>query len=212
MEEEGLPNAGLWDQRAALQWTHDNIHLLGGDPNTVTAMGESAGAGSIFHHLVAEGGTLDPLFERAIMLSPAFEPFWDRKGTLQSVFEDYAALAGCEGQGLACLRNADSTTLISANTALNGAATPGTFVVGPAADGDFIRQSPQLEYASGNFYKGLDGAVVSHCADEPDLFVNGDIKTDEDFSRFLMKIFPNVSLTVNFRASPEGDLLLVYPH
>ena len=54
MENQGLPNAGLWDQRAALQWTKDNIHLLGGDPTQVTAMGESAGAGSIMHHLVAE--------------------------------------------------------------------------------------------------------------------------------------------------------------
>lgn len=71
MENEGLPNAGLHDQRAAFQWVRDYISLLGGAPTKVTAMGESAGEGSIQHHLVAEGGKLDPLSSRAIMQSPA---------------------------------------------------------------------------------------------------------------------------------------------
>ncbi len=69
MESEGLPNAGLWDQRAALQWIQDYIHLLGGDPTQVTAMGESAGAGSILHHLVARE---TPLFSKAILQSRAY--------------------------------------------------------------------------------------------------------------------------------------------
>jgi len=36
----------------------------------VTAMGESAGAGSIMHHLGSQGGQLKPLFTKAIMQSP----------------------------------------------------------------------------------------------------------------------------------------------
>jgi carboxylesterase type B len=197
MENQGLPNAGLWDQRAALQWTKDNIHLLGGDPTQVTAMGESAGAGSIMHHLVAEGGTLDPMFKRAIMQSAAFQPMWDRKGQLEDVFQTFANLSGCAGQGVSCLRAASSSTLLAANTALNTEAITGSFIVGPAPDGSFIRQLPSLEFASGNYYKGVDALISSHTSDEATLFVDGHVATDAEFHTFLSEIFPAVSITVS---------------
>jgi carboxylesterase type B len=145
MENEGLPNAGLWDQRAALQWTQDNIALLGGDPTQVTVIGESAGAGSILHHIVARRGTIQLLFKRAIMQSVASQPMWDCEGGLEDVYKQFEIFAGCTGQGIACLRSADTLTLLSANTALNNAAMDGAFNVGPAPDGAFIRQLPALE-------------------------------------------------------------------
>lgn len=149
MEKEGLPNAGLYDQRAALQWIQDYIYLLGGDKTKVSAWGESAGAGSILHHLVAFGGTQDPLFSKAVLQSAAFQALFDRKGMLENTFQNFTALAGCAGQGVACLRAASTETLNKANTALNTQTTPGTFAVGPSADGNLIRQLPALEFASG---------------------------------------------------------------
>ncbi|XP_063416772.1 cholinesterase-like [Mytilus trossulus] len=37
-------NFGLWDQKIAIQWVHDNFEALGGNSNSVTIFGESAGA------------------------------------------------------------------------------------------------------------------------------------------------------------------------
>jgi carboxylesterase type B len=72
-----VANAGLYDQRAVFQWIQTNIHLVNGDPSNVSAWGESAGSGSILHHLIAKSGTLDPLFHRAVLMSPGFVPQWD---------------------------------------------------------------------------------------------------------------------------------------
>lgn len=51
MEKEGQPNAGLWDQRAVHEWIQTYADLFGGDAKEVSVWGESAGAGSIMHHL-----------------------------------------------------------------------------------------------------------------------------------------------------------------
>ncbi|KAJ6783044.1 hypothetical protein PWT90_01866 [Aphanocladium album] len=40
-------NAGLRDQRAAVEWLHDNIQAFGGDPNKITIAGQSSGGVSV---------------------------------------------------------------------------------------------------------------------------------------------------------------------
>jgi para-nitrobenzyl esterase len=65
---DGAPdNRALLDQLAALAWVHDNIASFGGDPDSVTAFGQSAGAGSIAALLAMPAAA--GAFRRAILQS-----------------------------------------------------------------------------------------------------------------------------------------------
>lgn len=45
-------NNGMKDQVAALKWIQQNIVLFGGNPNSITITGLSAGASSVHYHLI----------------------------------------------------------------------------------------------------------------------------------------------------------------
>lgn len=66
LKSDGTANAGLLDQRAALEWLRSNIHYFGGDPSRITIMGQSAGGGSITMQMIMYGGAEEPPFHAAI--------------------------------------------------------------------------------------------------------------------------------------------------
>lgn len=197
IEEEAVANVGLWDQRAAFQWVRDHIAKLGGNPQQVTAMGHSEGAASIMFHLTAQSGTLDPLFHRAIILSPYHTPMWDRNGRVEERFRRFATLAGCEGQGLNCLREVESSILQEANRALLLEEPNGVFPVGPTPDGDYIRQLPAVELAYGNVWP-IESLILSHVASETANFFNPELEKDGGFDEFLQGLLPDYMVNGTF--------------
>src|SRR5438552_1973690 len=89
MEKNGDPNAGLLDQQAMLRFVRDRISTIGGNPKQVSVWGESAGASSIMHHLVMPQNIQQPLFRRAVLMSPAYQWLWDREGDMNHTFTQF---------------------------------------------------------------------------------------------------------------------------
>ncbi|KAH7014278.1 Alpha/Beta hydrolase protein [Microdochium trichocladiopsis] len=84
----GVGNFALTDQQLAVQWVTRYISHVGGDPGNVTLMGQSAGAASVGHLMLARGAEGDeaPGFQRAVLLSGAVDTIenwplemWEKK-------------------------------------------------------------------------------------------------------------------------------------
>ncbi|KAJ7149175.1 Alpha/Beta hydrolase protein [Mycena crocata] len=148
VKKGGALNAGLLDQDFALRWVNKHISKFGGDASKVTIWGESAGAGSVLQHVVANGGKTKPPLFRAAMTSSVFLPpqynYNDRIPELlySKVVEQTNCTAAADS--LSCLRATDFDVLQTINLALNNAAFYGTSTFYPVVDGEFIRERPSV--------------------------------------------------------------------
>ncbi|KAK7414164.1 hypothetical protein QQX98_006950 [Neonectria punicea] len=200
MQTNGLPNAGLYDQNLLLRWVQKYIGKVHGDNNAVSAWGESAGGGSILHHLIRENGEKDPLFTRYVTQSPAFEWAWDNSvgGQLDQVYQSFSTSLGCHAPyDIECIRNPSLTieTLALANVKLfNSVRQTGLFPIGPSVDNAWIKTIPTLAFSQGNFWPGIKSAIVSHCANDAQRFTPLSVIDNTTFYEFLTKFLPGESL------------------
>ncbi|KAJ6524284.1 Alpha/Beta hydrolase protein [Mycena vulgaris] len=205
VKKNGALNAGLLDQDFALRWVNKHISKFGGDPTKVTIWGESAGAGSVLQHVVANNGKTHPQLFRAAITSSAFLPsqynYNDRIPEL--LFSEVVAQTNCTAAAdlMACLRAADVSALENANININGAAFFGSWMFVPVVDGEFITQRPTLSLAQGRVNGKALLAVTN--AFEGTLFVNQSTGATANATQYSLDLFPNFG---SAQADKVGEL------
>ena len=164
-------NLGVWDSLAAMEWTKKFIERFGGDPDNITAIGQSAGAAIIAWLLVAKDGKLELPFTSAWIASPTLAP----RGNLERhrpLWDETLNYTRCAD--LKCLRGLSEQELIALNKHMlielvpgpgGGSLGPGVGYT-PTVDGELLSDLHANLLADGKINKGLRQLVVSNTAAE----------------------------------------------
>ena len=166
-------NLGFWDQRLALQWTHENIGYFGGDASNITIGGYSAGSHSVFHQLSYDLGLPDKkaVVKRALMLSngPGMQPksldeAQNQFDELISVLDMDTSLSSIEK--LSRLRSLAPQTLVEATCRMKFH----QFRSVTATEGSFVRHNLLEELSNGVYAERLKRRnvklIIGECSDE----------------------------------------------
>lgn len=179
----GQTNLALRDMRKGLAWISENIEAFGGDKDSVTIWGESAGSFAVGQLLMTYGGRTDNLFHRSIQESGSAATAWyNGSDWYQPIYDNIVNKANCtdEVDTLDCLRTVPYETLLPLLAAPSQG--PGWY---PTVDGDVIPNYPTELLHSGRFahIPHLYGTNSDEGTDNAP--AGGVINTDKEIYDFL---------------------------
>lgn len=177
-------NVGMLDQVAALKWIRDNIEAFGGDPNSVTIFGESAGGISVLTLITMPAAK--GLFHRVISQSA---PILDPTPTIRSTENLFHEL-GIRVGDIDSLRKISANKLIDAqNKSIAKAEKRGDSELmhfRPSIDGNILPIHP-LEALKKGVGKSID-LIIGHNLEEAKLFTVFDPRMSKLNQQGLEKI------------------------
>ncbi|OCK94390.1 alpha/beta-hydrolase [Cenococcum geophilum 1.58] len=207
VKADGIWNAGLLDQRAALHWVQRHIHQFGGDPSKVTTIGGSAGGGSVSMQMMLHGGVEKPPFRAAIAAEyPWWTPIYN-DSWLAAQYSGFADAANCSS--VYCLRNLSvrdlqRATVTSYQTAYSARQYAyGTFYWGPAVDGHAVPDYPAAAFRDGKFTK--IPVLVDRDGFEGVSFTNFSLTTTAEVLADLSTLWPSIA------PGRLAEILALYP-
>lgn len=213
VRKNGDLNAGLLDQRKALQWVQQHIRQFGGNPDHVVIHGDSAGAGSVAHHMTAHGGHNSNLFVGAV----AESPFWPTErtvGQMEFQYEQFVKDVGCErtDDSLGCLRTSDIETIQRFNIDKpfpGGTTKPAPlWYFLPVVDGQLIEDRLYKLFNQGKFIRVP--LVVSDDTNEGTPFAYN-ATSESEVAQFIKNNYPELSkrqLKTILKAYPKMEPLM----
>ena len=191
-------NLGLWDQHTALLWIHENIADFGGDPESVTILGGSAGSSSVVYQSIFPRNK--GLFQRAIGISGSITCPWSFQPNPLDVFHRFASHLGCSTESTAkkIVRCIESKSIQEIESTLNN---PGNnYIKFPmdlvtVVDGEFLTSSPYN--------------IISHdselSSEAKEFFSSLDFMTGITSGEGAMNIHPFVGVWNTFEFAPSRE-------
>lgn len=201
MEEEGLLNLGLRDQRQMLEFMQKYASSFGGDNSRITLAGLSAGGHSVGFHLFHSYGVDagKPMFNRAILASgsPTARSFPGVDYPMyQRQFQDLMSHVGCpvspNAAALECLRRADTSAIQFVSSAMYATSEHNiTWPWQPVSPGPLLEKRGSASGEDGSFFD--IPVLISSVTDEGSRYAPQDLQTNHDFVIFWRNLAPGLT-------------------
>ncbi|KAL5531105.1 hypothetical protein ACEPAG_3981 [Sanghuangporus baumii] len=182
VKNKGTLNAGLLDQEFALKWIQKH----------------SAGAGSVYQHIVAHGGATEPPLFRAGLTSSTFvPPQYNYDDPIpESVYQDVVKQTNprcSNSSSFKCLISLDASVLQEVNVLVCNSTFYGTMAFTPVIDGVLITERPIDTIRKGS----LNGRTLLSVTNsfEGKSFVNRNITAQMTLSQYIKQLFPTLTNT-----------------